>query len=167
MERSAQGELYKDVADRISDALTFMAACGVSDETPSRALTTLYTSHEALLLGYEEALTRTDSLSGRVFNTAAHMVWIGDRTHAIDGAHVEYIRGISNPVGVKVGPSMTPDHLLRLTDVINPKNEAGRLTLISRMGSDQVRTHLPPLVRAIQQSGSTSCGRATRCTATR
>ena len=106
--QSAQGEHYKDMADRISETLAFMTACGVSDVTPSRALTTLYTSHEALLLGYEEALTRTDSLTGEVFNTAAHMVWIGNRTNEVDGAHVEYARGICNPLGVNSATCSIP-----------------------------------------------------------
>ena len=150
---SAQGEHYKDVADGISETLAFMAACGVSDETPSRALTTLYTSHEALLLGYEEALTRTDSMDSGVFNTAAHMVWIGARTNELDGAHIEYARGICNPLGLKVGAAMSPDTLLRLCDVLNPANQPGRLTLICRMGSDKVRDRLPALVRAVEGDG--------------
>jgi len=153
--QSAQGKRYQEVADRITEALTFMAACGVSDlNTPAMASTKLYTSHEALLLGYEEALTRTDSTSGGCYNTAAHMPWIGDRTRAIDGAHVEYMRGIANPIGLKAGPTMTPDDLLRLCDVLNPRNEAGRLTVIARMGHELVGSHLPPLIRALKREGT-------------
>ena len=151
---SAQGERYQDVADRISEALTFMAACGISDlTTPAITQTKLYTSHEALLLGFEEAMTRTDSTSGGCYNTAAHMVWVGDRTRNLDGAHVEYIRGIANPIGLKAGPSLTADDLLRLLDVLDPRNEAGRLTVIARMGHDKVGTHLPPLIRAVRREG--------------
>ena len=152
--RSAQGERYRAVADRISEALGFMAACGVSElSTPQVAQTKLYTSHEALLLGFEEALTRTDSTTGACYNTAAHMPWIGERTRDPDGAHVEYMRGIANPIGVKAGPSMTPDALLRLCDILNPRNRPGRLTVIARMGHEAVATRLPPLVRAARREG--------------
>ena len=151
---STQGARYEDLTTRISEALAFMTACGMSDlTTPAMAHTTLYTSHEALLLGFEEAMTRTDSLSGGHYNTAAHFVWIGDRTRDPDGAHVEYMRGIDNPIGLKAGPSMTPDALLRLLDILDPGNQAGRMTLIVRMGHDKVVKHLPPLVRAVQREG--------------
>lgn len=154
VDRSSQGERYRDMADRISEALAFMQACGVSDlTTPDIARTTLYTSHEALLLGFDEALTRIDSTSGIWYNTAAHMLWLGDRTRQLDGAHVEYLRGIANPLGVKAGPSLEPDDLIRLCDVLNPKNEPGRLTVISRMGHEGIETGLPPLVRAIEREG--------------
>ncbi len=153
--QSAQGKRYREVADRITEALGFMAACGVSDlNTPAMAVTKLYTSHEALLLGFEEAMTRIDSTTGDSYNTAAHMPWIGDRTRDLDGAHVEYMRGIANPIGVKAGPSMTPDDLLRLCAVLNPRNEAGRLTVIVRMGHEAVKTYLQPLLRAIQREGA-------------
>jgi 3-deoxy-7-phosphoheptulonate synthase len=152
--RSEQGERYRDMADRISEALGFMAACGVSEETaPQIAQTKFYTSHEILLLGFEEALTRNDSTSGDWYNTAAHMVWIGDRTRNLDGAHVEYARGIENPLGLKAGPFLEPDELLRLCDALDPHNEPGRLTVISRMGHDKVTERLPPLVRAAQREG--------------
>ena len=152
--RSAQGERYRDMADRISEALAFMAACGVSEESaPQIAQTKLYTSHEALLLGFEEAMTRTDSTSGGFYNTAGHMVWIGDRTRNLDGAHVEYARGIANPLGIKAGPSVSADELLRLCDALDPRNEAGRLTVIARMGRDGVEKHLPPLIRATRREG--------------
>ncbi len=151
---SAQGARYQDLTNRISEALAFMKACGMSDlTTPSMAHTTLYTSHEALLLGYEEALTRTDSVTGGCYNTGAHFVWIGDRTRDLDGAHVEYMRGLGNPIGLKVGPSMTPDALLRLLDTLDPGNEPGRMTLIVRMGHDKVGAHLPALVRAVKRAG--------------
>jgi 3-deoxy-7-phosphoheptulonate synthase len=152
--RSPQAERYQDMADRISEALAFMAACGVSEETtPQIAQTKLYTSHEILLLGFEEAMTRDDSTGGGWYNTAAHMVWIGDRTRNLDGAHVEYARGIGNPLGLKAGPSLSPDDLLRLCDALDPRNEPGRLTVISRMGHDKVEKHLPPLIRAAQREG--------------
>ena len=153
VEHSPQGDRYRGVADRISEALAFMAACGLSDITAPLAFSTLYTSHEALLLGFEQALTRTDSLTGLWYNTAAHLVWVGDRTRNLDGAHVEYARGIANPIGLKAGPSLTPDELLRLVDVLNPGNEVGRLVVIARMGHDKVGTLLPPLVRAVQREG--------------
>ena len=153
--QSAQGRRYREVADRITEALAFMAACGVTElTTPALASTKLYTSHEALLLGFEEAMTRTDSTTGGCYNTAAHMPWIGDRTRDLDGAHVEYMLGIANPIGVKAGPTMTPDDLLRLCDVLNPRNEPGRLTVIARMGHEAVGTYLPPLLRAVQREGS-------------
>jgi len=151
---SAQGARYADLTNRISEALDFMAACGVSDlTTPAMGRTTLYTSHEALLLGYEEAMTRVDSMTGNFYNTAAHFVWIGDRTRDPKGAHVEYMRGLSNPIGLKAGPSMTPDELLTLLDVLDPRNEAGRMTVIVRMGHEKVGKHLPALVRAVQREG--------------
>ena len=151
---SAQGARYEDLTNRISEALAFMTACGMSDlTTPSMANTTLYTSHEALLLGFEEAMTRTDSVTGGCYDTSAHFVWIGDRTRDPGGAHVEYMRGISNPIGLKAGPSLQPDALLRLLDILDPGNEPGRMTLIVRMGHDKVAALLPPLVRAVQREG--------------
>ncbi len=151
---SAQGARYEDLTNRISEALAFMTACGMSDlTTPSMANTALYTSHEALLLGFEEAMTRTDSVAGGNFNTGAHLLWIGDRTRDPGGAHVEYMRGIQNPIGLKAGPSLTPDALLRLLGILDPRNEPGRITLIVRMGHDKVGAHLPPLVRAVQREG--------------
>lgn len=151
---SAQGEKYRKLADRISESLEFMEACGVTpDSTPQLRQVELFTSHEALLLGVEEALTRVDSTSGDWYGTSAHFVWIGDRTRALDGAHVEYCRGIKNPIGLKCGPSLEPDDLLRLTDILNPDNEPGRLTLIARFGADKVGQGLPRLVRAIERAG--------------
>jgi 3-deoxy-7-phosphoheptulonate synthase len=154
LDRSPQGERYRDMAHRITEALEFMQACGVTDlTTPEINRTQLYTSHEALLLGFEEAMTRVDSTSGRWYDTSAHFLWVGDRTRQLDGAHVEFCRGIANPLGVKAGPSMTVEDLLRLCDALNPQNEPGRLTVISRMGYDKVEKHLPTLVRALQREG--------------
>jgi 3-deoxy-7-phosphoheptulonate synthase len=154
LDRSPQGERYRDMASRISEALDFMAACGISDlTTPEITRTDFYTCHEALLLGYEQALTRIDSTSGRYYDTSAHFVWVGDRTRQLDGAHVEFCRGIANPIGVKAGPSMPADDLLRLADVLNPQNEPGRLTVICRMGHEKVEANLPQLVRAIEREG--------------
>ena len=151
---SPQGERYAALASRITETMDFMAAVGITSET-NYALreTDFYTSHEALLLGYEEALTRVDSTSGDWYATSGHMIWIGDRTRQLDHAHVEYCRGIKNPLGLKCGPSLTPDGLLQLIDVLNPQNEPGRLTLIARFGSDKVGEHLPGLVRAVQKEG--------------
>lgn len=150
----AQAERYRELADRIDEAMTFMAACGLTpDVAPQLRETDFYTSHEALLLGYEEAMTRIDSTSGDWYDTSAHLVWIGDRTRQPDSGHVEYMRGIANPIGLKTGPSQTPDELLELIDILNPANEAGRLVLISRMGHDQVQEKLPPLVRAVAREG--------------
>ncbi|RVB97780.1 3-deoxy-7-phosphoheptulonate synthase, partial [Mesorhizobium sp. M7A.F.Ca.AU.002.06.1.1] len=151
---SPQGEKYESLANRITETMDFMKAVGITSET-NYALreTDFYTSHEALLLGYEEALTRVDSTSGDWYATSGHMIWIGDRTRQPDHAHVEYCRGIKNPLGLKCGPSLTPDGLLELIDLLNPENEPGRLTLIARFGSDKVADHLPKLVRAVQKEG--------------
>lgn len=147
-------EKYEELASRIQESLAFMAACGVSSKT-HRTLreTDFYTSHEALLLEYEEAFTRKDSLTGDWYDTSAHMLWIGDRTRQLDGAHVEFMRGIKNPIGVKAGPSMDPDELIRLIDAVNPQNESGRLNVIVRMGADKVGDHLPNLLRAVKREG--------------
>ncbi len=154
VDNSPQSERYQDMADRITEAVDFMQACGVSDvSTPEIRRVNLYTSHEALLLGYEEAMTRVDSTSGRWYDTSAHLVWVGERTRSLDGAHVEFCRGIANPIGVKAGPNMSGDELLRLCDVLNPTNKPGRLTVISRMGKDKLRDGLPPLIRAIEREG--------------
>ncbi|MFQ5783508.1 MAG: class II 3-deoxy-7-phosphoheptulonate synthase [Alphaproteobacteria bacterium] len=152
--RSPQGERYRELADRLTETLDFMAACGLTAETaPQIRETEFFTSHEALLLPYEQALTRIDSTSGDWYDCSAHMLWVGDRTRQSDGAHIEFLRGIQNPVGLKAGPTIAADDLLRLIDVLNPSNEPGRLTIIARMGADKVETHLPPLVRAIKREG--------------
>ena len=151
---SKQGDRYQEMADRLSETLDFMAACGLTAElVPQIAETEFYTSHEALLLWYEEALTRQDSLSGDWYDCSAHMLWIGDRTRQLDGAHVEFLRGVKNPIGMKCGPSLAPDDMLRLIDTLNPANEPGRLTLIARMGHDKVHQHLPALIRAVEKEG--------------
>ncbi|MBW8636430.1 3-deoxy-7-phosphoheptulonate synthase class II [Hoeflea sp. WL0058] len=151
---SPQAERYRKLADRISETMDFMKAIGISAENhPSLRETDFFTSHEALLLGYEEALTRTDSTSGDWYATSGHMIWIGDRTRQPDHAHVEYCRGVKNPLGLKCGPSMTPEGLLELIDLLNPQNEAGRLTLIARFGHDKVAEHLPKLIRAVEREG--------------
>jgi 3-deoxy-7-phosphoheptulonate synthase len=151
---NALGVKYEDLANKISEALTFMKACGITSEnTPQLSETTLYTSHEALLLNYEEALTRKDSITGDWFNCSAHMLWIGDRTRELDGAHIEYFKGIKNPIGCKVGPSMKEDELIRLIDALNPENEAGRLNLIVRMGATKVGDIFPNLLRKVKAEG--------------
>ena len=151
---SAQGERYEELSQRIDESLAFMEACGITPDTvPQLRETDFYTSHEALLLPYEQPLTRVDSLTGQWYGCSAHMLWIGDRTRQIDGAHVEYMRGIRNPIGLKCGPTLDPDELLRLIDALNPENEPGRLTLISRMGAKNVENELPKLIRAVEREG--------------
>ncbi len=151
---SPQARRYQELADRISEALGFMRACGLDLEKQTELRTTdLYTSHEALLLGFEEAMTRVDSTSGDWYCTSGHMVWIGDRTRQPDHAHVEFCRGIKNPIGLKCGPSLKPDELVRLIDILNPDNEPGRLTLIGRFGAEKVGEHLPALIRAVKREG--------------
>ena len=151
---SPQGERYEALASRIQETMAFMAACGLTAETvqPLRE-TDFFTSHEALLLNYEQALTRVDSLTGGHYDCSAHMLWIGDRTRQLDSAHVEFLRGVENPVGLKCGPSLDPDEMLKLIEVLNPENDPGRLTLIARMAHDQVEEKLPPLVRAVKREG--------------
>ena len=149
---SPLGPRYEDIARRIDESLAFMAACGLSDQ-PQLAETDFWTSHEALLLPYEEALTRTDSLTGGAYACSAHMLWIGERTRQPDGAHVEFLRGVGNPIGMKVGPTMTPDELLSLCRTLNPKNTPGRLTLITRMGAEKLAKILPGLLRAAKADG--------------
>lgn len=149
---SALAEKYSHLADRIDETLAFMRACGL-DNAPQLHETSFFTAHEALLLNYEQAFVRQDSLTGGWYDCSAHMLWIGDRTRQVDGAHVEFLRGVGNPVGVKVGPSMDTDQLLRLIDLLNPDNDPGRLNLIVRMGAGQVGEHLPRLIRAVQGEG--------------
>ncbi|MCK5546217.1 MAG: 3-deoxy-7-phosphoheptulonate synthase class II [Rhodospirillaceae bacterium] len=151
---SKSGGLYKNMCQHLSETLDFMAACGLTSETtPQLRETDFFTSHEALLLNYEEAMTRVDSISGDWYDTSAHMLWVGDRTRQLDGAHINYLQGVSNPVGSKIGPSTTPDDLLRLIDALNPDNEPGRMTLITRMGADGLAEKLPSLIRAVQREG--------------
>ncbi|KKC39778.1 phospho-2-dehydro-3-deoxyheptonate aldolase [Devosia epidermidihirudinis] len=147
---------YEEVARKIDDAITFMAALGLNpDNTPALRQTSFFTSHEALLLGYEEALTRRDSISNDWYATSGHMLWIGDRTRQPDSAHVEYFAGIKNPIGIKCGPTLSNEDLLRLLDRLNPTDEAGRITLIARFGSDKINDHLPRLIETVQRAGRT------------
>ena len=151
---SPQGARYEAMANQISEAMDFMAACGITSLTaPQMSMVDFYTSHEALLLGYEQALTRLDSTSGEYYDTSAHMLWIGDRTRQPDGAHVEFLSGIKNPLGLKCGPTLEPDELITLLDKLNPENEAGRVTLIARFGHDNVESHLPALIRKVTAEG--------------
>ena len=152
-----QADRFQELAGRIEESLNFMRACGITPETARPlAETDFYTSHESLLLNYEEALTRRDTITNEKdwYATSAHMIWIGDRTRQPDGAHVEYMRGIANPIGLKCGPSLDPDELVRLIETLNPDNVPGRLTLIARMGADKVRAGLPPLLKAVKVSGA-------------
>ena len=153
-ERSPLAGRYQDLAQRIDETLSFMAACGMTSATTrDMRETDFYISHEALLLPYEQALTRIDSTTGDWYGCSSHFLWIGDRTRQAEGAHIEFLRGVKNPLGMKVGPTQEPDDLLRILDILNPENEAGRITLISRMGADKVTAKLPALVRAVQQAG--------------
>lgn len=151
---STQGKRFQELIDRINECINFIKACRLPiDEVEQFAEASFFTSHEALLLGYESSLTRFNPADEKYYACSAHMLWIGDRTRSPDEAHVEFMRGIANPIGMKVGPSMTPDGLLRLIDILNPENEPGRLTLISRMGSTKIGELLPPLVRAVKDAG--------------
>ena len=154
VERSPLADRYRDLSARIDETLAFMAACGMTSTT-TRDLreTDFYVAHEALLLPYEQALARIDSTTGDWYGCSAHFLWIGDRTRQLDGAHVEFLRGLGNPLGMKVGPTQEPDDLLRLIERLNPDNEPGRLTLIARMGADKIAAKLPPLVRAVARAG--------------
>ncbi len=147
---------FESLAADVTRTLGIMRALGINEQNTQALVTTdFYTSHEALLLGYEQAMTRRDEVmgSGRYYATSAHMLWIGDRTRQPDHAHVEFCRGVENPIGLKCGPSLEPDGLVKLIDILNPKNEAGRLTLIGRFGADKVEKYLPPLIRAVRKEG--------------
>jgi 3-deoxy-7-phosphoheptulonate synthase len=151
---SREGRRYEALAAEIERALRFMRACGIDTQaTPQLHETDLYTSHEALILGYEEALSRVDSTTGEWYDCSAHMLWIGDRTRQLDGAHVEFLRGVGNPLGVKVGPSATPEEAIALCEALNPSRTPGRLTLIARMGADRVEDLLRPILRAVTDAG--------------
>ncbi|MCB1050186.1 MAG: 3-deoxy-7-phosphoheptulonate synthase class II [Acidobacteria bacterium] len=155
VKNSPLGNKYEAMAEDITRALAFMRACGIdSEKFPQLHQVDLYTSHEALLLDYEAALSRVDSLTGDWYNCSAHFIWIGERTRQLDGAHLEYFRGIKNPVGVKIGPTCDRDTLLKLVEKLNPENEPGRLTLITRFGADKIESCLPPLVRAVRDEGA-------------
>ena len=152
--RSPLAAQYQDLAHRIDETIGFMAACGMTSATTrDMRETDFYVSHEALLLPYEQALTRVDSTTGDWYACSAHFLWIGDRTRQPEGAHVEFLRGVKNPLGMKTGPTTEVDDLLRILDTLNPANEPGRITLISRMGADKVREKLPALVRAVHRAG--------------
>ncbi|MEO6153264.1 MAG: 3-deoxy-7-phosphoheptulonate synthase class II [Croceibacterium sp.] len=154
MGRSPWADKFTDVADRIGEALDFMEACGIDPETvPQLKSTSFYTSHEALLLPYEQAMAREDSLTGHWYDTSAHMLWVGDRTRFEGSAHIEFLRGVGNPLGVKCGPSLEPDTLLKLLDTLDPARDPGRITLIARFGHDKVEAGLPRLIRAIEREG--------------
>jgi 3-deoxy-7-phosphoheptulonate synthase len=151
---SAEGRRYDELADELSRALRFMKACGLhTEDEPQLHEVDVYTSHEALILGYEESLTREDSITGDWYDCSAHMLWVGDRTRQLDGAHIEFLSGIRNPIGMKVGPSASADELVALCDRLDPDRTEGRLVLITRMGADQVADRLPPLLAAVQASG--------------
>ena len=151
---SPQSERYQEVADRITETLGFMRAIGLDAEAqPELRATDFYTSHEALLLGYEEAMTRLELDLGDYYATSGHMLWVGDRTRQLGGAHVEYCRGIRNPIGLKCGPTIQADDLIRLIDALDPAQEPGRLSLICRFGADKIDAALPPLIRAVKREG--------------
>lgn len=151
---SAEGQRYEEVAEGIERTLQFMAACGIDTEsTPQLHTVDVSTSHEALILGYEEALTRQDSLTGDWYDCSAHMLWIGERTRQLDGAHVHFLSGVGNPIGCKIGPTVTPDEVIALCEALNPDRIPGRLTLITRMGADTIGSALPPLLAAVRDSG--------------
>jgi 3-deoxy-7-phosphoheptulonate synthase len=151
---SPQGARYRELSDKISESLAFMEAIGVTPQShPALAQVEFFTSHEALLLGFEEAMTRVDSTSGDWYDVSSHLVWIGERTRQVDGAHVEFMRGIKNPVGLKVGPTLEPDELLALVDALNPDDEPGRLTLYGRFGADKIAGRLPKLMEATRREG--------------
>jgi 3-deoxy-7-phosphoheptulonate synthase len=154
LKKSPEGKKFKELEDKIEDALSFMDACGINSDFNRRLKTVnFFTSHEALLLPFEEAMTRTDSTTGKYHDTSAHFVWIGDRTRQPNGGHVEFCRGIENPIGIKCGPTLKIEELIKLCNILNPKNEKGRITLISRFGQENVEKFLPKLIKAIKKEG--------------
>eukprot|EP00955_Chlamydomonas_euryale_P116054 366394-Chlamydomonas_euryale.AAC.3 len=153
MAKSEEGESYMDIAQRVDEALMFMSACGVDVHSPQMMTTEVYTSHEALLLDYEQALTREDSTTGKHYDCSAHYLWCGERTRQLDHAHLEFMRGIGNPIGVKVSDRCTPDDLLTMIRAFNPDNIPGRLTVIVRMGANKLRQHFPKLLQAVKDAG--------------
>lgn len=152
-EGSEQGDRYKELAHRVDESLGLMAAAGLTVDHPIMVTTEFWTSHECLLLPYEQALTRKDSTSGLYYDCSANMLWVGERTRQLDGAHVEFLRGVANPLGIKVSDKMDPDELVKLIEILNPSNKAGRITVITRMGAENMRVKLPNLIRAIRRSG--------------
>jgi 3-deoxy-7-phosphoheptulonate synthase len=154
IKKTPTGKKFKELEDKIADALAFMDACGINSDFNRRLKTVnFWTSHEALLLPFEQAMTRVDSITGEHHATSAHFVWIGDRTRQLDGGHVEFCRGIENPIGIKCGPTLKSEDLINLCNRINPNNEKGKITLISRFGSENVEKHLPKLIRSIKKEG--------------
>uniref|UniRef100_A0A0D3A124 Phospho-2-dehydro-3-deoxyheptonate aldolase n=1 Tax=Brassica oleracea var. oleracea TaxID=109376 RepID=A0A0D3A124_BRAOL len=153
VEQSEQADRYQELANRVDEALGFMSACGLTTDHPLMTTTDFYTSHECLLLPYEQSLTRLDSTSGLYYDCSAHMVWCGERTRQLDGAHVEFLRGIANPLGIKVSNKMDPNELVKLVEILNPNNKPGRITVIVRMGAENMRVKLPHLIRAVRRSG--------------
>ncbi len=154
VQSNALGKKYEELANQITQALDFMNACGINSQTtPTLKETEFYTSHEALLLNYEEQLVRQDSLSGKWYDCSAHMLWIGERTRDLDGAHLEFLRGVENPVGVKIGPNATKEDIMGICDILNPHNEAGRLNLIVRMGADTIKQKFPKLLESVHKEG--------------
>ena len=152
--KSPQGKRFKEIQEKMSDALAFMEACGINPDSNRRLRTVnFFTSHEALLLPFEESMTRIDSTTGEYHDTSAHFVWIGDRTRQLEGGHVEFCRGIKNPIGLKCGPSLKTTELIRLCNILNPENEKGKITLITRFGYDNVEKFLPKLIRSIKKEG--------------
>ncbi|XP_071691627.1 phospho-2-dehydro-3-deoxyheptonate aldolase 2, chloroplastic-like [Rutidosis leptorrhynchoides] len=152
-EHSEQGDRYRELAHRVDEAMGFMAAAGLTIDHPIMTTTQFWTSHECLLLPYEQALTREDSTSGLYYDCSAHMVWVGERTRQLDGAHIEFLRGVANPLGIKVSDKMDPSQLVKLIEILNPHNKPGRITVISRMGADNTRVKLPHLIRAVRGAG--------------
>ncbi|KAM0833909.1 hypothetical protein ACQ4PT_063969 [Festuca glaucescens] len=153
MDHNEQGDRYRELAHRVDEALGFMTAAGLGIDHPIMTTTDFWTSHECLLLPYEQALTREDSTSGLFYDCSAHMLWVGERTRQLDGAHVEFLRGIANPLGIKVSDKMDPAELVKLIDILNPSNKPGRITIITRMGAENMRVKLPHLIRAVRNSG--------------
>ncbi|OEL37247.1 Phospho-2-dehydro-3-deoxyheptonate aldolase 1, chloroplastic [Dichanthelium oligosanthes] len=152
-EHSEQGDRYCELAHRVDEALGFMSAAGITVDHPLMTTTEFWTSHECLLLPYEQALTRQDSTTGLFYDCSAHMLWVGERTRQLDGAHVEFLRGISNPLGIKVSDKMNPSDLVKLIEILNPSNKPGRITIITRMGAENMRVKLPHLIRAVRGAG--------------
>ncbi|KAJ6791673.1 phospho-2-dehydro-3-deoxyheptonate aldolase 2, chloroplastic-like [Iris pallida] len=152
-EHSEQGDRYRELAHRVDEALGFMAAAGLTVDHPIMTTTEFWTSHECLHLPYEQALTREDSTSGLYYDCSAHMLWVGERTRQLDGAHLEFLRGVANPLGVKASDKMDPKELVKLVEILNPQNKPGRITVIVRMGAENMRVKLPHLIRAVRQAG--------------
>ncbi|CAD6217045.1 unnamed protein product [Miscanthus lutarioriparius] len=153
MDHSEQGDRYRELAHRVDEALGFMTAAGLTVDHPIMTTTDFRTSHECLLLPYEQALTREDSTSGLFYDCSAHMLWVGERTRQLDGAHVEFLRGVANPLGIKVSDKMNPGDLVKLIEILNPSNKPGRITIITRMGAENMRVKLPHLIRAVRNAG--------------